>query len=288
MTLDTELVNRVLEKADQFLDRLEGTKPRPLTDCPDNIHALRWSSGQGAQSIVWGNKVQRHDLLHIELQAKLLFDNTQQFVKGYPANNVLLWGSRGTGKSSLLQATLGAFFAQELRVLEIIRNDFHDWPNIVAWVQQQQYRFILFCDDLSFDANDDSYKQIKAALDGSLNAVPENALVYATSNRRHLLPEKMADNLTARHIDGEIHHNESVEEAISLSDRFGLWLAFHPLTQDQYLEIVQHWLQKFGVEQKQEDYREQALRWALQRGSRSGRIANQFARHYAGRILLKE
>ena len=286
MTLDTELVNQVLEKANQLLDRLESSRPPPLLACPDNIYALRWKSGQGAQSIAWGNKVERDDLLHIESQAKLLFDNTQQFVQGFPANNVLLWGSRGTGKSSLLQATLSSFFSQGLRVMEIIRNDFHDWPSIVAWIQEQQYRFILFCDDLSFDANDDSYKQIKAALDGSLNAVPDNALVYATSNRRHLLPEKMTDNLTAEHIDGEIHHGEAVEEAISLSDRFGLWLAFHPLTQDQYLQIVQHWLRRFGVEQKESVYREEALSWALKRGSRSGRIANQFSRHYAGRILL--
>lgn len=288
MTLDTTLLNQVLAKADRFLERLEGSKPQPIGHCPDNIHALRWHTGQGAQAIVWENKVQKDDLLHVDRQAKLLFDNTQQFVHQYPANNVLLWGARGTGKSSLLQATLRAFFPQGLRVLEITRNDFHDWPAIVTWVRKQEYRFILFCDDLSFDANDESYKQIKAALDGSLNAVPDNALVYATSNRRHLLPEKLADNSTARHIDGEIHHSEAVEEAISLSDRFGLWLAFHPLNQDQYLAIVQHWLQTFGVEQKEKIYREEALRWALQRGSRSGRIANQFARHYAGRILLEK
>ena len=287
MTLDTTLLNKALEKANQLLDRLESSEPKPVTTCPNDVYALRWNNGQGVQAIDWKSRIQRDDLLHIDPQAKLLFANTQQFVAGLPANNVLLWGARGTGKSSLLQAALSAFFTKELRVIEINRNDFRYWPDIVAWVQKQDYKFILFCDDLSFDANDDSYKQIKAALDGSLNAVPENALIYATSNRRHLLPEKMADNLNAKHIDGEVHHSEAVEEAISLSDRFGLWLAFHPLSQDQYLDIVQHWLQKFGIEQKQSVYREEALRWALQRGSRSGRIANQFARHYAGNYLLK-
>lgn len=287
MTLDTTLLNKVLEKANQLLDRLESSAPKPVTTCPNNVYALRWNNAQGVQAIDWKSRIQRDDLLHINPQAKLLFTNTQQFVAGLPANNVLLWGARGTGKSSLLQAVLSAFFSKELRVIEINRNDFRYWPDIVAWVQKQDYKFILFCDDLSFDANDDSYKQIKAALDGSLNAVPENALIYATSNRRHLLPEKMADNSNAKHIDGEVHHSEAVEEAISLSDRFGLWLAFHPLSQDQYLDIVQHWLRKFGIELDENSYREEALRWALQRGSRSGRIANQFARHYAGNYLLK-
>lgn len=287
MTLDTTLLNKVLEKANHLLDRLESSEPKPVATCPNDVYALRWNNDQGVQAIDWKSRIQRDDLLYIDPQAKLLFANTQQFVAGLPANNVLLWGARGTGKSSLLQAALSAFFTKELRVIEINRNDFRYWPDIVAWVQKQDYKFILFCDDLSFDANDDSYKQIKAAFDGSLNAVPENALIYATSNRRHLLPEKMADNLNAKHIDGEVHHSEAVEEAISLSDRFGLWLAFHPLSQDQYLDIVQHWLQKFGIEQKQSVYREEALRWALQRGSRSGRIANQFARNYAGNYLLK-
>lgn len=287
MTFDPALLDKVLKKANTLLDRLETSKPPPLSACPDHIYALRWNNDQGAQAIVWESKVQRDDLLHIDRQAKLLFANTQQFVAGLPANNALLWGTRGTGKSSLLQAMLSAFFPQNLRVMEITRHDFRHWSEIVAWVQNQEFRFILFCDDLSFDADDDSYRQIKAALDGSLNAIPDNALVYATSNRRHLLPEKLADNLDAKHINGEVHHSEAVEEAISLSDRFGLWLSFHPLNQDQYLDIVQHWLTKFGVEQEQNTYREEALRWALQRGSRSGRIANQFARSYAGNYLLK-
>lgn len=288
MTLDTTLLNKTLEKANKLFDRYESSKPQPISTCPNNVYAMRWNNDQGAQAIDWESRIQRDDLLHIDPQAKLLFANTQQFVAGLPANNVLLWGARGTGKSSLLQAALGLFFSQELRVIEINRNDFDYWSDIVAWVQKQEYKFILFCDDLSFDANDDSYKQIKAALDGSLNAVPENALIYATSNRRHLLPEKMADNFNAKHIDGEIHHSEAVEEAISLSDRFGLWLAFHPLSQDQYLDIVQHWLKKFGINHELQRYQEEALRWALHRGSRSGRIANQFARHYAGSYLLKE
>ena len=287
MTFDATLLNKALEKADQLLDRLTQTHPEAILTCPKDVFALRWNDKQGAQPIEWKSTIQREDLLHVERQAKLLYANTQQFVAGYPANNVLLWGSRGTGKSSLLQATLCSFFAQQLRVIEINREDFRFWPDIVSWVGKQRYKFILYCDDLSFDADDSSYKQVKAALDGSLNAIPENALIYATSNRRHLLPEKLTDNLDAKHINGEVHHSEAVEESISLSDRFGLWLAFHPLNQDQYLDIVQHWLQKFGVEQNLDIFREEALRWALQRGSRSGRIANQYARNYAGSYLLK-
>lgn len=258
----------------------------PIHCCPTETLALRWTSEYGAQPIKWRSKVDVEDLLHVESQAKLLYTNTQQFIAGYPANNVLLWGSRGTGKSSLLQATLYAFLINNLRIIEINREDFRSWPQLVEWIQAQEHKFIIYCDDLSFDANDSGYKLVKAALDGSLTSVPENALIYATSNRRHLLPEKMADNLNAKHIDGEVHHSEAVEEAISLSDRFGLWLAFHPLNQEQYLDIVDHWLNKFGVKQKREVYREEALKWALQRGSRSGRIANQFARSYAGNFLL--
>ena len=286
MSSNKVLFQQVLKKANRVLDALERNKKDFDTGCPSHVHTLRWSNTHGAQAIAWNNSMLPNDLLHVELQAKLLFDNTQQFVKQLPANNALLWGSRGTGKSSLLQSTLGAFFSQGLRVLEITRDNFQDWPQIVAWIQQQQEPFILFCDDLSFNANDDSYQAIKAALDGSFSALPENALLYASSNRRHLLPEKMTDNANARHVEGEVHHAEAVEEAISLSDRFGLWLAFHPFKQDEYLDIVHHWLQTFGVIQERQQYREQALRWALQRGSRSGRIANQFARHYAGQHLL--
>jgi predicted AAA+ superfamily ATPase len=288
MTIDSTLLNNVLNKASRLLDRLESSQnPAKNQLFDDNSFALRWCKMQGVTPIKWESPISRDSLLHIDLQAKLLFDNTQQFVEGFTANNALLWGSRGTGKSSLIQAVLGNFNHQQLRVVEISHSDFSDWADIVYWIRSQSpQKFILFCDDLSFSENDSSYKEIKAALDGSLISLPENALVYATSNRRHLLPEKLADNQHTQHINGELHHAEAIEEAISLSDRFGLWLSFQALTQQQYLSIVEHWLKKFEIQQDKKEYRELALRWALQRGSRSGRIANQFARDYAGKYFI--
>ena len=288
MTIDSILLNNVLKKASRLLDRLETIQnPSKNQNDEGDSFAWRWCQTQGASPIKWESPISRDSLLHIDLQAKLLFDNTQQFVAGFMANNALLWGARGTGKSSLIQAVLGEFSHHELCVIEIGHHDFADWANIVDWIRSQTpQKFILFCDDLSFNEDDTSFKEVKAALDGSLTGLPQNALIYATSNRRHLLPEKLADNQHAQHVNGEIHHAEAIEEAISLSDRFGLWLAFHALTQDQYLAIVEHWLKVFGIEQTQDDYRELALRWALQRGSRSGRIANQFARDYAGKYFI--
>ena len=289
MSLDSSLLNDVLKKASRFLDRLELSQCSADNNSPDkDVFALRWSIHKGITPIHWQNSATLDDLLHIDRQAKLLLTNTQQFVEGLPANNTLLWGSRGTGKSSLIQSILSLFSNSGLKVIEIRQDDFSDWANIVDWLHKnKEQKFILFCDDLSFDEHDSSYKAIKAALDGSLISLPNNALIYATSNRRHLLPEKLSDNQKSTHSDGEIHHHESIEEAISLSDRFGLWLSFHALTQEQYLDIVAFWLKKYGVNEDENNYREVALRWALQRGSRSGRIANQFARSYAGESLLK-
>jgi len=288
MTIDSTLLNNVLNKASSLLDQLASTQnPAKHLPLEKDAFALRWSNTQGVTSIKWESPISRDNLLHIDLQAKLLFDNTQQFVEGFTANNALLWGSRGTGKSSLIQAVLASFDPPNLRVLEISHSDFSDWANIADWIKSQApQKFILFCDDLSFNEDDASFKEVKAALDGSLTGLPDNALIYATSNRRHLLPEKLADNQHAQHINGEIHHAEAIEEAISLSDRFGLWLSFQALTQTQYLSIVEHWIKEFGVMQDQNEYRELALRWALQRGSRSGRIANQFARDYTGKYFI--
>jgi predicted AAA+ superfamily ATPase len=288
MTIDSLLLNNVLNKASRLLDRLElSQNPAKNQPLEKDSFAFCWSKSRGVTSIKWESPVSRDSLLHIDLQAKLLFDNTQQFVEGFTANNALLWGSRGTGKSSLIQAVLGCFNQKQLRVIEISQSDFSDWADIVFWIRSQSpVKFILFCDDLSFNEDDASYKEVKAALDGSLISLPDNALIYATSNRRHLLPEKLADNQLAQHINGEIHHAEAIEEAISLSDRFGLWLSFQALTQQQYLSIVEHWLKEFEINQDQKQYRELALRWALQRGSRSGRIANQFARDYAGKYFI--
>ncbi|MFK7793714.1 MAG: ATP-binding protein [Gammaproteobacteria bacterium] len=288
MTIDSLLLNDVLSKASKLLDTLESSQ-NPVKNSPleKESFALRWCKTKGITNIEWQCTISRDNLLHIDQQAKLLLDNTQQFVEGFTANNALLWGSRGTGKSSLIQAVLGCFDKQQLHVVEISHSDFSDWPDIVYWIKSQSpEKFILFCDDLSFNEDDASYKEVKAALDGSLTSLPDNALIYATSNRRHLLPEKLADNQHAQHINGEIHHAEAIEEAISLSDRFGLWLSFQALTQQEYLSIVEHWLKQFGITQSQKEYRELALRWALQRGSRSGRIANQFARDYAGKHFI--
>lgn len=288
MTIDTNLLNDVFNKANQLLNRLELLQTPAKSQLHDTDYsALRWDKNRGFTPINWVSPLSQDKLLHIDRQAKLLLANTQQFIAGFPANNALLWGARGTGKSSLIQAVLGNFSNKQLRVIEINYQGFSDWVEIVEWLRTQSaQKFIIFCDDLSFNENDASYREVKAALDGSLTSLPENALIYASSNRRHLLPEKLSDNLDAQHINGEIHHSETVEETISLSDRFGLWLSFHALTQNQYLDIVNHWLNEYGIDEPHEDFRELALRWALQRGSRSGRIANQFARDYAGQCLL--
>jgi hypothetical protein len=228
------------------------------------------------------------DLQHIDAQREAVLRNTEQFVRGLPANNVLLTGARGTGKSSLIRACLAEFHGDGLRLIEIDKNDLIDLPELVGLVAARPERFILFCDDLSFDEGESSYKALKAALDGSIAAPSENVLIYATSNRRHLMPEYMRENLEAKYQeDGEIHPGESVEEKISLSERFGLWLSFYPFRQDDFLDIVDYWLGQFGADAAQiESARSEALQFALQRGSRSGRVALQFARDCAGRLGL--
>jgi uncharacterized protein len=216
----------------------------------------------------------------------LLERNTRQFLKGLPANNALLWGSRGTGKSSLLRALLTRYAPEGLRIVQVEAHELVSLPDIVEPLRERPERFIIFADDLSFEADDPGYKALKAALDGALEGTPENVLIYATSNRRHLMPERMVDNLEARRVDDEIHPGEAVEEKISLSERFGLWVSFHPFNQDQYLEVVSHWLRRLGATPSAES-RAEALRYALLRGSRSGRVAWQFARDWAGRQGLE-
>jgi predicted AAA+ superfamily ATPase len=226
------------------------------------------------------------DLQHVEEQRSAIMRNTEQFVRALPANNVLLTGARGTGKSSLIRACLSRYHADGLRLIEVDKNDLADLPDIVALVAARPERFVVFCDDLSFEEGESSYKALKAVLDGSVAAPGENLLIYATSNRRHLMPEYMRENLDARYQDdGEIHPGETVEEKNSLSERFGLWLSFYPFRQDDYLDIVAHWLGRFGATPAQvEAVRSEALQFALQRGSRSGRVALQFARDCAGRL----
>lgn len=224
------------------------------------------------------------DLREIDSQKERFVRNLEQFVSGRPANNVLLSGSRGTGKSSLVKAALNAYAARGLRLIEIDKNDLIDLPELAACVAQRQERFLIYCDDLSFDAGEPGYKALKSVLDGTVNASSDNLLIVATSNRRHLLPEYHKDNLDSTYTDdGEMHPSEAVEEKISLSERFGLWISFYPFSQQEYLLIVEQWLRHFGVAgERIEQAKPQALIWALERGSRSGRVAWQFARDFVG------
>jgi predicted AAA+ superfamily ATPase len=224
-------------------------------------------------------------LRDIDEQKARIDRNTRQFLAGRQANNVLLTGARGTGKSSLVKALLNEYGPQGLRVIEVDKTDLADLPDIMEMVSARPERFIIFCDDLSFEEGEIAYKALKSVLDGSMSGLADNVLIYATSNRRHLMPEYHDENRMARHADGEIHASEAVEEKVSLSERFGLWISFYPFDQDEYLAIATHWLTVFGVDEKRiEAARQKALQWALMRGARSGRVAWQFARDYAGRI----
>lgn len=287
-------LDRLLGRIEHLLDRVEPWLP-PTTEPDWGVDAWRWRRHGGWGRAGWLEPIQRPhrlalaDLCCIERQRDEIDRNTRQFLAGHGANNVLLWGSRGTGKSSLIKALLTTYRAAGLRLIEVDKDDLIDLPAILALVQDRPERFICYCDDLSFDAGESGYQALKAALDGSLSAPPANLLIYATSNRRHLLPEYQAENREARVVDGEIHQGEGVEEKISLSDRFGLWLSFYPFNQEQYLTVCRHWLDRLGVLQPVapdavEAIDRAALQWALRRGSRSGRTAWQFARDWAGRI----
>jgi len=255
---------------------------------PDWSHdAFRWRKVQQRgllQTLRHPHRMALDDLLCVDRQKGEIERNTIQFLAGKSANNVLLWGARGTGKSSLVKAVLSELHGKGLRLIEVDKDDLVDLPDIFEQIRYRSEHFLLFCDDLSFEAGESGFKTLKAALDGSLSATPDNVLIYATSNRRHLLPELMSENHDTRMVDGEIHPGESMEEKISFSDRFGLWVSFHPFSQSQYLEIVHHWLRRLGVSTiAHEDIDRAALQWALRRGSRSGRTAWQFARDWAGR-----
>ncbi len=279
-----------LTRAEQLMERIEAALPHGLQQ-PDwgasiAFRYRRRISGQGVIApVAHIGAISLDDLKEIDPQKEKIQRNTEQFVHGLPANNVLLTGSRGTGKSSLIRACLHAYAAQGLRLIEVDKTELVDLPDIVELVSQRPEKFIVFCDDLSFDEGEPGYKALKSVLDGSVAAATPNVLVYATSNRRHLLPEYMAENLTYTHTaDGEVHPGEVVEEKISLSERFGLWVSFYPFNQEEYLQIVAQWLSALGVEASRiTEARPEALVWALERGSRSGRVALQFARDYAGR-----
>jgi predicted AAA+ superfamily ATPase len=247
--------------------------------------AFRWrkhARGGYLEAVRHPHSIRFSDLKDIDEQKRRLRENTAQFVAGRAANNVLLTGARGTGKSSLVKAALAEFGPKGLRVIEVDKRDLVDLPDIVDLVADRDERFVVFCDDLSFEASDAGYKSLKVALDGSIAGSADNLLIYATSNRRHLMPEFMDENLQAVHRGGEIHPGESTEEKISLSERFGLWLSFYPFDQEQYLHIADHWVAALGGKPS-EASRRAALLWALERGFRSGRVAWQFARDWVGR-----
>ncbi len=280
------------DNLERFLGHLEAFFPKPLTQEDwRTAKAFKWQHRQSILGSVGFLKPIKHlsdisfdDLQGIERQKDSIMNNTAHFVAGKPANNVLLTGARGTGKSSLIKACLNYFEKEGLRLVEVDKEHLSDLQDLTELLATRPEKFIVYCDDLSFEEGEAGYKALKSALDGSLSAQVDNVLIYATSNRRHLLPEYMTDNESYRHMsDGEIHPGEVVEEKISLSERFGLWVSFYPPKQDEYLEIVAHWLKDFGVPAEAiEAAKPEALVWALERGSRSGRVAWQFARHYAG------
>ena len=276
----------ILERLEQILP-----PPPPPTDWSASI-AFRWrrgpsgrNAGQGwLQPVRHVHRMKLSDLQGIQAQIAKVEQNTRQFMDGKPANNVLLTGARGTGKSSIVKALLNKYSPKGLRLIEVEKSDLADLPSITDLVAGRKERFLVFCDDLTFHGAEEGYIALKVALDGSISTTAENLLIYATSNRRHLMPEYMQENLDTKYVGDEIHPGETVEEKISLSERFGLWVSFYPFDQDEYLEIVAHWLASFGCSKKEvEQSKEESLQWSLQRGSRSGRIAYQFARDWAGR-----
>jgi uncharacterized protein len=285
-------LEKLIDRAGQLLARFEATLPRPqpAPDWKKSI-AFRWrkrGSTGFLQPVAHPHRIKLSDLQGIDDQIKLVEQNTRQFMEGLTANHVLLTGARGTGKSSMVKALLSKFSSRGLRLIEVDKQDLTDLPDIVDLVADAPCKFLLFCDDLSFDADEPGYKALKVILDGSISATSENLLIYATSNRRHLMPEFMQENLETKYLGEEIHPGETVEEKISLSERFGLWVSFYPFDQNEYLTIVDYWLGELGVPERDRGAkaRNEALQWALTRGSRSGRVAWHFARDWAGRHKL--
>lgn len=293
LTFDKEMV----EQLRRVLNAVEQILPRPVPEIDwAEVHAANWRRGSGSgylEAVPEIEAIHLDDLLGIDEQKRMVEQNTCQFLAGLPANNTLLWGTRGTGKSSLVRALLHSYASDGLRVIQVDKDDLVHLPSIVDTIKRQPFRFILFSDDVSFETGESSYKMLKSALDGSVYAPPENVLIYVTSNRRHLLPEYESDNRGAMLVNNEIHHGEAVEEKISLSGRFGLWVGFHPFSQDQFLEVARQWVERL-CEQKgsslrwNEDARRAAILWTRQKGDSSGRIALQFANQWVGSTLLKQ
>lgn len=281
--------NLLINRAESLMLRLETMLPA-APSLPDwSATAWRWQHNKGhgyLEAISHPHAIKLDDLHNIDQQKAEIVRNTAQFVQGYTANNVLLTGARGTGKSSVVKALLSQFAQNGLRIVEVDKQDLTDLPQITALLRMRTERFIVFCDDLSFEVGDSGYKALKVVLDGSVAVTADNILVYATSNRRHLLPEFMAENLETQHLGGEIRPGDTIEEKTSLSDRFGMWLSFYSFDQDEYLTIAAQWLRHYGIEAFNDLARTAALQWSHTRGSRSGRSAYQFARDYAGRKML--
>lgn len=285
-------IENLVKRLDAILDRIEPFIPTlPKVTNEFNGGAYHWKSyGHTGyfQKIERPTNFNLSDLQCIERQKQLIDRNTRQFIANLPANNILLWGPKGTGKSSLIKALLSEYQEQGLNLIEVERNDLSDLRIIIEQLSDKKGHFILYCDDLSFEGEDPSYKALKVVLDGALVNSSENILIYATSNRRHLVPEYMSDNIASKNINNDLHLNESIEEKLSLSERFGLWLSFHPFNQDQYIEIVNYWLKKLGNNTDNNEVAIKAsLKWALERGSRSGRSAWQFAKDWTGQQRLK-
>ncbi len=281
----------------QVLSSLQLLLPKPVGEIDwKSCHAANWRKHSFAgylEPVESIESVSLDDLLGIEEQKQTIEENTRQFLAGYPANNALLWGTRGTGKSSLIRALLNRYAAKGLRIVQVDKNDLIHLPDIVDSIKRLPYRFIIFSDDVSFEVGDSSYKMLKSALDGAVYAPPENIIIYVTSNRRHLLPEYESDNRGAMLVNNEIHHGETIEEKISLSGRFGLWIGFHPFSQEQYLRVVRKWIEKLCARQGvklawTKEVQHEAVQWSYSKGDSSGRIAYHFACRWVGSQMLNQ
>ncbi len=282
-------IESLIDRAESILERLSAYLPLAKEEVDWNALAWRWQimNGRGyLQAIPHPHQINLEAIRNVDAQKAEVVRNTAQFVRGFPANNVLLTGARGTGKSTLVKALLSEFSQDGLRIIEVDKQDLVALPDIVSLLRTRPERFIIFCDDLSFEASDPGYKALKVVLDGSIATTSDNVVVYATSNRRHLMPEYMAENLETQYVGEEIRPGETSEEKISLSERFGLWLSFYAFDQDEYLSVAAYWLAQYGIPEFNEEVRRAALTFSLTRGARSGRVAYQFARDYAGRQAL--
>jgi predicted AAA+ superfamily ATPase len=281
----------LIQKVESLIIRLEAVLPPVAADIDWNALAWRWQVKQGRgylKAVDHPHHIVLDAICNVDEQKSEIVRNTAQFVKGFPANNVLLTGARGTGKSTLVKALLSEFSKDGLRLVEVEKEDLVDLPEIVEILRNRPESFVVFCDDLSFEATEPGYKSLKVVLDGSISSTSDNVVVYATSNRRHLMPEFMAENLQTQYVGEEIRPGDTTEEKVSLSERFGLWLSFYAFDQDEYLKVAQYWLMHFGISEMTAEIRQAALLFSLTRGARSGRVAYQFARDYVGRIALKD